>query len=334
MALGVVLGGALQLVWQVPSLIKLGFIFKPTIDWSHPGLRHILKMMGPAIIGSAATQINVFVNTTFASYIPHAVIWLGCAFRFMQLPIGIFGVAIASATVPSISRSITLGNMDEFRKTLSQSMSMVFLLTVPSSVGLAVLGRSVIGAIYQGGKFTAEDTQNAASALACYAVGLAGYAALKVITPAYYALKDSRTPMVISFLSIAINYVFAGSVTRLTGLGHSGLALSTSAVALAGFVILFARLRNRIGGIYGRELIKTVGLVSIASAAMGCVVWITSRYIEHKFGLTRGSHLFNLSVSVPAGVLTYYWICRALKIAELDLAIRSIAGPLARRFKR
>jgi putative peptidoglycan lipid II flippase len=334
MAWGVVLGGGLQLLWQVPSLLKLGFTFQPQIDWTHPGLRRILTLMGPAIIGSAATQINVLVNSNFASHIPGALVWLGCAFRFMQLPIGIFGVAIASATVPSISRSITLGNLDEFRKTLSQSMAMVFLLTVPSSVGLAVLGRSVIGAIYQSGRFTASDTQQSAAALSFYAIGLAGYAALKVITPAYYALNDSRTPMIVSFLSIAINFVVAGSMTQVAGLGHAGLALSTSSVALAGFIILFTLLRRRIQGIYGRALVKAVGQVSLASAIMGCVVWLTSRYIESRLGLTRPAHLVNLAFSVPTGVATYYSICRLLGVAELDLAVRSIAGPLSRRFKR
>ena len=332
MAWGVVLGGALQFLWQVPEMVKLGFSFRPEIDWSHPGLRRILVLMGPAIIGSAAVQINVMVNTNFASHIDHAVGWLGYAFRFMQLPIGIFGVTIASATLPSISRSATLGNFDEFRKTLSQSMAMVFLLTIPSSVGLAVLGRSVIGAIYQSGKFTIVDTDQAALALSCYAVGLAGYAALKVITPAYYALNDSRTPMVVSFLSIAVNYAVASSMTKVAGLGHAGLALSTSSVAIAGFVILFTLLRRRISGIYGRALLRTVGQVSVASAAMGVVVWSTSRFIEAQLGLTRGAHLAILVVSIPAGVAVYYYLCRAFEVAELDMAVRSIAGGLTRRF--
>lgn len=332
MAWGVVLGGALQLLWQVPEMVKLGFSFRPAIDWSHPGLRRILTLMGPAIIGSAATQINVMVNTNFASHIEHAVGWLSYAFRFMQLPIGIFGVTIASATLPSISRSATLGNFDEFRKTLSQSMAMVFLLTIPSSVGLAVLGRSVIGSIYQSGKFTIADTEQAALALSCYAVGLAGYAALKVITPAYYALNDSRTPMVVSFLSIAVNYAVASSMTKVAGLGHAGLALSTSSVAIAGFVILFTLLRRRISGIYGRALFKTVWQVSVASAAMGAVVWATSRFIEARLGLMRSSHIVVLVVSIPAGVAVYYYLCKLFKVDELDLAVRSMSGGLARRF--
>ena len=247
MAIGVVLGGALQLAWQIPSLRREGFVFHPSFDWSHPGLRKIITLMGPAILGNAAVQINVMVNTNFASRIPGngPVSWLGYAFRFMQLPLGLFGVAIAAATLPSISRSAGEGNFEEFRRTLSKSLGMVFLLTVPSSVGLMVLGKSMIGAIYQGGKFHAFDTEQTALALSCYAIGLAGYAALKVLNPAFYALHDARTPMIISLISIARE--LRHREPRCfddTGLGHAGLALTTSAVAIFGAVALFAILQN------------------------------------------------------------------------------------------
>src|SRR4029077_903612 len=182
--------------------------------------------MGPAILGNAAVQINVMVNTNFASRIPGngPVSWLGYAFRFMQLPLGLFGVAIASATLPSISRSAGAGDFEEFRRTLSKSLGMVFLLTVPSSVGLVVLGNTMIGAIYQGGKFHAYDTEQTALALSCFAVGLAGYSAVKVLNPAFYALRDARTPMYISLSSILINYLTVTAMLQGTGLGHAGLA--------------------------------------------------------------------------------------------------------------
>src|SRR5207249_2021641 len=149
-----------QLLWQFPTLYSLGFRTRFQIDWSDPGLRRIGALMIPAILGGAATQINVMVNTNFASTVVDPlrgmdgpVSWLSYAFRFMQLPLGLFGVAMASATLPSISRSAAAGKMDEFRKTISQSLGVVALLTLPSSVGLIVLGKSIIGAIYQGGKF-------------------------------------------------------------------------------------------------------------------------------------------------------------------------------------
>ncbi|MDX2149241.1 MAG: murein biosynthesis integral membrane protein MurJ [Bryobacteraceae bacterium] len=342
MAWGVVIGGALQLAWQLPSLRRLGFRYRPMLRFSDPGMRQILSLMGPAILGNAAVQVNVMVNTWFATGISDPVrgydgpvSWLGYAFRFMQLPLGLFGVAIASATLPAISRSVAKGDMEDFRQTLSRSLGLVFLLTVPSSVGLTVLGRSIIGAVYQGGEFEMYDTQQTAVALSFYAIGLAGYAALKVLTPAFYALGDSRTPMVVSFLSILINVAVATAVVRIWNIGHEGLALSTSSVALFGFLVLFWILRNRAGGIYGRDLRASIAKVTLAAAAMGAVVWWSSRLVLGWFGeTTRLSYLTDLAVSIPLGLGVFYCLARGLRVPELEMATAALAGPIARRLRR
>ena len=336
MALGVLLGGALQLAWQLPALRAEGFQFHPAIDWRHPLLRKIFSLMGPAILGSAAVQINVLVITNFASRIPGngPVSWLGYSFRFMQLPLGLFGVAIASATLPSISRSAGVGDLDEFRRTLSKSLGMVFLLTLPSSVGLIALGRIMIGAIYQGGKFSAYDTEQTAIALSCYAVGLAGYSALKILNPAFYALHDTRTPMFVSIISIAVNYATASFLLRNTALGHAGLALSTSVVAVVGAVALFLILRKRIGGIHGRNLLESVWKIVAASAVMGAAVLLSTHVVEGWLGASRVGRLVDLAISIPVGLLTFYAACRLLRVSELDLAGRALADPLNRRVRR
>jgi putative peptidoglycan lipid II flippase len=341
MAIGVVLGGALQLCWQLPSLHRLGFRFRPAFHWSDPGLVRILKLMVPAILGNAAVQINVMVNTNFASTVHDPlrgfdgpVSWLSYAFRFMQLPLGLFGVAMASATLPSISRSAAAGRMDEFRRTLSKSLGMVFLLTVPSSVGLIVLGKSIIGAIYQGGKFELYDTQQTAIALSYYAVGLAGYAALKVLTPAFYALGNARVPMIVSVLSVGINYATAVVMIRWAGFGQAGLAMSTSVVALFGFVVLFALLRNRIGGVYGRELAAGIGKVLLASAVMGAVIAASTHFVEAWLGTSRVGRLGDLAVSIPLGFGVFYGMCRAMGVSDLDMAIRAFTSPVRRRLGR
>jgi putative peptidoglycan lipid II flippase len=328
MAIGVVFGGALQLAWQLPSLRSEGFRFRPAIDWHHPLLRKIFSLMGPAILGNAAVQINVLVITNFASHIPGngPVSWLGYSFRFMQLPLGLFGVAIASATLPSISRSAGIGNFDEFRRTLSRSLGMVFLLTLPSSVGLIVLGRAMIGAIYQGGKFSAYDTEQTALALSCYAVGLAGYSALKVLNPAFYALHDARTPMIVSLLSIAVNYFTASLLFRHTGMGHAGLALSTAVVATFGGIALFVILRKRVRGIYGRNLIESIWKIAAASAVMGAAVLLSNHAIEGWLGVSRSARLVDLAVSIPLGLLIFYAACRILRVSELELATRALAA--------
>jgi putative peptidoglycan lipid II flippase len=249
----------------------------------------------------------------------------------MQLPLGLFGVAMASATLPSISRSAAAGNMEEFRRTLSKSLGVVFLLTVPSSVGLVVLGKSIIGAIYQGGKFQYYDTQQTALALSCYAVGLAGYAALKVLNPAFYALGDARTPMLVSLTSVAINYVTAVTMIRVAKLGHAGLAMSTSAVALFSFIALFAILRKRIGGIYGTELAVTVGKVLLGAAAMGGVILLSSHGMERWLGVSQLARLADLAVSIPLGLAVFYVVCKAVGVSDLDMAIRAFTRPIRRR---
>lgn len=339
MAYGVVIGGAWQLLWQVPSLVRAGFVFRPRVNLSHPGLRNILQLMGPAIVGNASVQVNVMVNTNFASTITDAtghvingpVSWLGYAFRFMQLPLGLFGVAIASATLPAVSRSAALGDMNEFRHTLARSLGMIFLLTIPSSVGLAVLGDSMIAAVYQGGKFRAYDTHQTALALSCYAIGLAGYAAVKVLAPAFYALNDARTPMLVSLASILVNLAAASSMVKLAGLGHAGLALSTSAVALFGSVVLFEVLRRRIGGVEGRRLTASFVKIAIAAALMGGGCILSSRLVEHFIGITRLARVIDLAVSVPLGLIIFAALCKFLRLPELESARNALVAPFMRR---
>ncbi len=340
MSIGVVIGGLLQLVYQVPSLYELGFRFRPVIDWSEPGLVRILRLMGPAILGNAAVQINVMVNTNFASQIADPVrgfdgpvSWLGYAFRFMQLPLGLFGVAIGSATLPSISRSAAAGDMGEFRQTISHSLGTVFLLTIPSSIGLVVLGESIIGAIYQRGAFQVYDTERTALALSFYAIGLSGYAALKVLVPAFYSLGDSRTPMLVSLGSILTNWFVASTMVRIPGLGHAGLALSTSAVALCGFALQFALLRKRIGGIHGRALVAQMGKIAAASLAMAAVVWLSSHGMR-QLGVSQMWRMADVAISVPLGGAVYYWSAKILGLSEIDMVLRSFTGPLRRRLQR
>jgi len=336
MAYGVVIGGALQWIGQAPSLVRAGFFYRPRFDWAHPELREVLRLMTPAILGNAAVQINVMVNTKFASAITNAagqvidgpVSWLSCAFRFMQLPLGLFGVAIASATLPAISRSAAARNLEEFRSTLSRSLGMVFLLTIPSSVGLILLGEPMIGAIYQHGKFHAYDTTQTARALACYAIGLAGYSALKVLTPAFYALGDARTPMIISLASIAINYVTALTMVEYAQLGHAGLALSTSVVALFGFGAQLILIRRRLGGIHGRELAASAGRILLASAVMAAGVWVSHTALERSLGTGTLARLIDLAVSVSLGVAVLAVICKFLGVSEVDAAWSILARRL------
>jgi len=339
MAYGVVCGGAMQLLWQLPSMARSGFSFGLRIDWSHPGLRHIMKLMGPAILGGAAVQVNVMVNTALAAGVfdpergaSGPISWLGYAFRFMQLPLGLFGVAIASATLPSISRSAAKADFHEFRETLSRSLGLVFLLTIPSAVGLALLGDSMIGAVYEGGRFVYYDTQQTALALKFYSIGLVGYAATKILTPAFYAISDARFPMWVSLSSIVTNFVVAYSMVEVFHVGFQGLALSTSVVAMVGFLVLFVVIRNRLQGVWGRRLLRSFLLISLASTLMGLVCWGSSSLIMELLGYTKIGYLADVFVSVPLGGLVFLAACRLLGVEEVTMALQAVAGPLRRIF--
>jgi putative peptidoglycan lipid II flippase len=338
MAIGIVFGGGMQLAAQIGSLIRAGFVYRPRLDFTHPGLRQVMLLMGPAVLGNAAVQINVLVNTNFASAIVDSagrvidgpVSWLGYAFRFMQLPVGIFGVAVASAAAPAIARAAASDAMDEFRQTLTRSLGLVFLLTIPSSVGLAVLGRSMVGAVYEGGRFGPADTRQTALALACYAVGLAGYSAIKILAPAFYALNDSRTPMLVSAASIAVNYAAASSMVKLAGLGHAGLALTTSVVALFGSAALAVVLRMRIGPLGGKALAETLGKVTAASAAMGAVCYSSSAAVQAWLGAGRRMYLTDVAISIPLGAAVFCALAAALRVREFGVARDALLALLRR----
>ena len=341
MAFGTLVGGFLQFAVQWPSLRRAGFRYRPMLNFTDPGVRQIMRLMGPAVIGTAAVQINVFVNTNFASEIVDPatgavlngpVSWLSYAFRFMQFPIGVFGVAIATAALPPLSRSTTNPDYVEFRQTLAHSLALVFLLCIPSAVGLAVLGRPIVALVFEHGKFTSLDTVQTANALAAYAIGLAGYAAVKVLSPAFYALNDARTPMLISLGSIAVNFVMN---SLLVGpFGHVGLAFSTSTVALVNFLLLALFMRRRLGRLGGRQLGSTVLRVTVASLAMAAVAWLVSESLSTLPLRGLALHLVQVIGAIGLAAMVFYWSCRLLRIEELNEARNAVVGRFVRLLRR
>ena len=341
MAFGTLLGGFLQFAVQWPSLRRAGFRYRPMLSFTDPGVRQIMRLMGPAIIGTAAVQINVFVNTNFASAIIDPatgvvangpVSWLSYAFRFMQFPIGVFGVAIATATLPPLSRSTAHQDYSEFRQTLAHALTLVFLLCVPSAVGLAVLGRPIVALIFEHGRFTAFDTVQTGNALAAYSLGLAGYAAVKVLSPAFYALGDARTPMVISLVSIAVNYVIN---SLLVGpFGHVGLAFSTSAVALVNFILLAFFMHRRVGRLEGNRLGLTLLRIFVASVPMAVVAWSVNEFCASMPLSGIVLKLVSVVAAITLAAIVFYAGCRMLRVEELDEAIDAVGGRFRRVLRR
>lgn len=309
-ALGTLVGGAAQWLIQVPSLRRVGYRYALVLDWRDPGLREIVRLIGPAVVGVSAVQINVFVNNWFASSWNGGVSWLNCAFRLMQFPIGIFGVAIATATLPTVSAHAVRGDMAEFRKTLARSLRLATFLCIPSACGLAVLAEPIISVLYQHGKFDATATAQTAWCLRAYALGLAGYAGIKVIAPTFYALNDAKTPAAVAIGSIIVNTGLCYLFAVVLDLKAAGLALSTSCVALINFFLLLALMRRKIERIEARALLTTLLQVGAASALMSA----TAYGVHH---LLAAHRYLDVTGSIAVAVVVFGAACQLFRVAEL-----------------
>lgn len=273
LAVGTLLGGLLQLLAQFPSLKRAGFHFKPDFSWRDPGVRSVLTLTFPAIIAASAVQMNVLINTGFASYIgTEAVTWLNGAFRLMQFPLGVLGVAIATITLPVISRIAATFNKKEFTETLGDAIRLAIFLTLPAAMGLWFFAEPIIHLIYEHGKFNSVDTRQTAYALQLYSLGLVGYAGIKILSPAFYAIDKKWTPMLISFCSIGLNLLLNYLFIFKMEMGHGGLALSTSISATMNFLILYI-LMNRLNSMQFISFLVFFVRCGIASAALGFSCW-------------------------------------------------------------
>lgn len=271
-AIGALVGGLGQVAIQWPSLRREGFHYQAIFEPSDRGLREIVVLMGPGTIGMAATQVNIFVNTLLAtSQGTGAVSWLTYAFRLMYLPIGLFGVSIATAVLPAVSRHAAVDDLAAIRTTVSRGLAMMLMLNVPATLGLVVLARPIVELLFEHGRFTPADTTATAAALQFYAVGLIGYSAARIISPTFYALRQSRVAVAVSLGTIAANVAL--SVSLVAAIGFRGLALATSLAALLNGGLLVLLLRRRLDGMEGPRLVRVVGKVAAAALLMAFSAW-------------------------------------------------------------
>ncbi|MEZ5422855.1 MAG: murein biosynthesis integral membrane protein MurJ [Pyrinomonadaceae bacterium] len=342
MSIGTLIGGASSLAMQLPSLFRVGFRFSPVISLADEGVKKVVALMTPAILGTSAVQINVLVNTYFVSSIDGAQGWLNYAFRLMQFPIGLFGVAVGTAAIPVLSRLAAEGKKGEFRDTISSSMNLVFLMTLPSACGLIVLGEPIIRLIYERGRFDALATQMTATALVGYSIGLTGYAAIKILSPAFYALDDAKTPMIIALASIVVNFVGCYGLRELFshygvtpetpyGYGHVGVALATSLVALVNFTALAYLLRRKISRLNGRAILSAFIKIAISSAVLSVVCYTSYHFILARWGSSgMKMHLIEAFVPIVLGGASFVICAMLLRVEELH----QLYAMLSKRFRR
>ena len=327
-AIGTVIGGAGQILLQWPFLRREGWRYRPILDTRDDGLREVMRLMGPGTLGLAAVQVNVLVNTVLAtSQGTGAVSWLNYAFRLMYLPIGLFGVSIGTAALPEISRHAAASDLTAMRRTVSDAVRLMLMLNVPATIGLIVLARPIVSLILERGSFGPGDTTATAAALMCYAPGLLGYGIVKIASPAFYALRDSRTPVIVSALSVAINVALNLALVRVAG--FRGLALGTAIAATVNALLLLWLLRGRIGSLDGRRNGRAFLLITIASVMMGLAAWGTEHWLAAALPgngtLLRGFRVFT-SIAVALGVLVA--VARLLQIEEFTEALARITSRL------
>ncbi len=305
-AIGTLLGGLGQMAIQWPVLRNEGFRYRLVVDFKDPDLREVLRLMGPGTLGLAAVQINLFVNTYLAtSQEQGSVSWLNYAFRLMYLPIGLFGVSIATAALPEIARRANAGDAAGMRRTISG--------------GLIALAHPIVALLLERGKFTPRDTAATAIALIFYAPGLLGYSAVKIASPSFYSLRDSRTPVTVSVISVLVNLAINLMLVRV--MGYRGLALGTALAAMFNAGTLLWLLRNRLGGLEGRRVTVAFAKIACASIAMGAAANVSAGWL--------GTHLppagsmwraIELAAAIGVGLAVLVASARVLRIAEFDEA--------------
>lgn len=331
-AIGTLIGGALQFGVQLPAVRRLGYVFHPDCRWRDPGVRAILRLMGPSVVAASTTQVNVLVNSVFASRLGDGpTFWLTIAFRLMQLPLGIFGVALGTVALPLLARMAASGNTAAFRSELARGMRLAFLMTIPASAGLILLADPIISVLYQHGRFGAHETAEAAGALRFYAIGLCGYAALKVLVNAFYALDHRKTPMVVSFLAVGINLLLNWIFTLHMGWGHRGLAFSTACVATTNFLILYLLMRQRLRFLESAALLTLLAKLAVASAVLAVICWVGSHFLLADWATQRFWPKLAALVAVIAAAAGGFFLCAAaLGIAELRDIVRAVQRRLRR----
>jgi putative peptidoglycan lipid II flippase len=331
LAVGVLIGGVLQLSLQVPFLIKKGFIFWRKAKIYHPGLKRIGILMLPATFGAAVFQINTLIQTFLASLLPGgSMSYLYYADRLVQFPLAIFGIATATAVLPSLSRQAAEGDFEGLKSTFSYALNFVFYITIPSMVGLIVLREPIVALLFKRGAFSVQATKLTADALLYYAIGLWAFSAVRIVISTFYALQDTKTPVKMAILSIIANILFG--IILMGPMRHAGLALALTLSMILNLALLIQALRTKLGALGVKEIGMSLCKTVFSSALMGVVVWITAVYLISPEYEKLSELIFGLSASILMGLLLYGIFSFLVRSPELESILSIVRKGLRRRW--
>ena len=322
LAIGVMIGGGLQLVLQVPFLIKKGFRWFGNSSLYHRGVKRVALLMTPTVFGAAVYQVTIFVGTLLASLLPEgSVSYLYYADRLVQFPLGVFGIALATAVLPTLSRQAALEDLSGLRESFAYTLRLVFFVNIPAMVGLIVLREPIVQILFERGAFNPDATHKTAQALLFYAVGLWAFSGVRIVVSTFYALQDTKTPVKVAVVSLLLNIVL--SLILMFPMGHGGLALATSLAMAVNLILLIVALKKRLGRIGGRDIVASAMKTIMAAIAMGLVIqgWVSWGGVDAGTSLVVG-----VLGSVFGGALLYALFAYFLRCREVDEVLQIMRG--------
>ncbi len=328
LAYAVFIAGLCQLLFQVPFLMRIRALPRPKWGLQHEGVRRVTRLMLPAIFGSSVAQINVLLGGIIASMLGVGKIsLLYYSDRLMEFPLGLFGIALATVTLPYLARQAANESYDEFADTLDWSMKLVLLIAVPAAIGLIVLAEPLVATIFYGGVFSGDDVRMTALALQAFAVGLIGFSYVKILAPAYFAREDTRTPVKIGLIALAVNFVLSVSLAwYLTHIGfagtHAGLALAISIAALLNALLLYRGLRQEGVVRHGKGWMQLLFRTIVANAVMTAALISLQRPLSWWLESGIFERIAWLATAILVGVAAYFVALFALGMRTADFRLR------------
>ncbi|MGB5217610.1 MAG: murein biosynthesis integral membrane protein MurJ [Smithella sp.] len=329
LAVGVLIGGVLQLAMQWPFLLKFGFVPKLKFNLKHPGIKQIGLLMLPAILGAGVSTINVFVGTILASLLPGgSVTYLFYADRIMELPLGIFAIAIGTAALPSFSRHVVTGRMDELKSGIVFSLRLMLFLTIPASVALMALNLPIISVLFQRGAFDVQAAVYTGQALFCYALGLCAFSLLRVFVSSFYSLQDSKWPLKAAIITLIVNLL--ASLILMYPLKHNGIALASSISAIVNVLVLAYVLKTKIGTYLDRAFYSSVFKIVISAVLMLGAIGLIEYIMPWKTDAALKIRLIFLSVTICCGAGVFLASAYLLKSPEMHAVINILKKRVSR----
>jgi putative peptidoglycan lipid II flippase len=305
LAWGVLFAGLAQLLFQLPFLARLKLLPRPRFNRANEGVQKIRTLMLPAIFGSSVAQVNLLLDTLIASFlVTGSVSWLYFSDRLVEFPLGVFGIALATVILPSLSQQHAAASTEDFSRTLDWALRWVLLIGTPAMVGLFVLAGPVLTTLFQYGEFSQHDAVMATRSLMAYALGLQGFILVKVLSPGFFARQDTKTPVKIGVIAMVSNMVM--NVILVFPLAHAGLALATSLSAFINAGLLFRILRR--DGVYRPEpgWLKLLLQVLAANIAMAAVLWWGAGDLQQWFAWGGMQRALQLVLWIAVGAAVYF----------------------------